>query len=114
LKGFVPQEHKDTAQQSPTFGGRDFADEATRLYNFEVLRPSLTLIQGLMILFAYEARFGQANTAEHYLNLFYDTHSRLSLNEAQIPTQDVFLDTNISRSWQAISKSLWGIYMVEW
>jgi hypothetical protein len=93
-----------------------FADEALRMLRDERQRPSITLLQGLIVLWIYEVNYGEKAQAIALLEEFYYFHSALGLSDLAMPAIDgIFLSQapRLMREWQVLSCIVWGFFCLE-
>ncbi|KAK2684240.1 hypothetical protein QWA68_016942, partial [Fusarium oxysporum] len=98
------------------FRGRMFADEALRVLEDERQRPSITLLQGLTVLWIYEVNYGEKAQAIALLEEFYHFHSALGLSDLAMPAMDDTTPSQLSRpmrEWQVFSCIVWGFFCFE-
>src|SRR6478609_4652686 len=98
------------------FRGRMFADEALRVLEDERQRPSITLLQGLTVLWIYEVNYGEKAQAISLLEEFYHFHSALGLSDLAMPAMDDTSPSQVSRpmrEWQVLSCIVWGFFCFE-
>ncbi|KAL6695522.1 hypothetical protein J3F84DRAFT_374608 [Trichoderma pleuroticola] len=96
--------------------GRVFADEALRILSNERQHPSITLVQGLALLWTYEVNYGNKVQAVALLDEFYYVHGNLGLSDIEIPGTDgaqAPQDPQLAAEWQVISSIVWAIFCLE-
>lgn len=96
--------------------GRMFADEALRILSNERQDLSITLVQGLALLWTYEVNYGDKAQAVALLDEFYYVHSNLGLSDIEIPVADGALapqDFQLAAEWQVISGIIWAMFCLE-
>ncbi|KAH8176730.1 nitrate assimilation regulatory protein nirA [Sarocladium implicatum] len=92
--------------------GRLWADEAELLLQ-EATQPSITMLQGIYILFIYEGNFGLGTKAIQYFHRAIAVFRELN-DERVLQTYSAAGDPRSRRVMQAMSWCLWGIYCLEW
>lgn len=93
-----------------------FADEALRMLEDERQRPSITLLQGLTVLWIYEVNYGEKTKAISLLEDFYHFHSALGLSDLTMQTIDGIFPSQapgLIRERQALSCIVWGFFCME-
>ncbi|KAM5357655.1 hypothetical protein ACJZ2D_016043 [Fusarium nematophilum] len=98
--------------------GRMFADEALRMLRDEQQRPSIPLLQGLIVLWIYEVNYGVKAKAEALLDQFYYFHNVLGLSDLAMPAVDCAIPSQTSTSHlinegQVLSYIVWGFFCLE-
>lgn len=101
---------QDKPQGTDAELGRAFADEALQLLETERNYQSITLLQGLALLWVYEGNCGNKSRAIDLLNELYRIHGCLGLSTITVPTGTRMADPNVQRKWHAISSICWGFY----
>ena len=79
-------------------------------------RPSISLLQGLIGLWAYEANYGEADQATAFLDEFYFFHDILQLNDLSIPISDTSAfvrDSDLATEWHLTSCIVWAFYCLD-
>lgn len=101
---------QDNLLGSPIDHSRAFADEALQLLETERNYQSITLVQGLALLWVYEGNCGNKSRAVDLLNELYHVHECLGLSRTTIPTGTRMAEPAAQRKWHAISCICWGFY----
>jgi hypothetical protein len=102
----VPQDTKSR--------GRRFAEEAEALLEQEMKQPSITLLQGLYALFAYEGNLGSGRKSVDYFSraiAMFDALNATNLQQRHLAGAD---DVRMRKEHEATSWVLWGLYVAEW
>ncbi|KAF7563292.1 hypothetical protein G7046_g820 [Stylonectria norvegica] len=89
--------------------GRDFAKAALELLQVGRGTPSITLLQGLAMLWMYEANYGDKIRAEALQDELCGVHETLGLSHLEMTPRP---DTS-DRHWQALSFIVWGFFCLE-
>ncbi|EXK79513.1 hypothetical protein FOQG_15872 [Fusarium oxysporum f. sp. raphani 54005] len=113
---FISQGVSSRQGRDLRFRGRMFADEALRVLEDERQRPSITLLQGLTVLWIYEVNYGEKAQAISLLEEFYHFHSALGLSDLAMPAMDDTSPSQVSRpmrEWQVLSCIVWGFFCFE-
>ena len=76
--------------------------------------PSFDLLQGLVLLFAYEGRIGDAIRAREILALVLQNYERLDFTEAEVVKEQRESAIPPVQVAQAKAKAAWGLYMFDW
>ncbi|KAJ9138468.1 Nitrogen assimilation transcription factor nira [Pleurostoma richardsiae] len=92
--------------------GRPFAQEAHRILSNTTGRPSITLIQGLGMLWVYEGNSGSRQRAATLLETFFDAYQSLGL-DVDMTHLGALSDPMAERRWEAVSFICWGMYSME-
>jgi hypothetical protein len=93
-----------------------FADEALRMLEDERQRPSITLLQGLTVLWICEVNYGEKKQAISLLEEFHHFHSTLGVSDLAMPTIDGILPSQaprLMRERQILSCIVWGFFCLE-
>lgn len=98
--------------------GRVFADEAARLLEIEKLKndhltkPSVSVIQGVALLWAYESNIGDADLGLLLLNEVYDLYSTFQFHSRKSRGYEIVSQSPDSRRAKATANLAWGFYSV--
>lgn len=76
----------------------------------ELHHQSITLVQGLAMLWIYEFNYGDKTRATALLEEFYNVHQALQLNAWTIPDK---IGSQYLGCWQAASFIIWGLYVLD-
>lgn len=87
--------------------------EAKRLLPLENREPSLPVTQGLIMLYYYEANFGNLALTMNYISQHYEEYKRLNLAEMSRAREPAAAGTREDRITQALSWIHWGFYIQE-
>ncbi|KAI5460641.1 hypothetical protein BGZ63DRAFT_488630 [Mariannaea sp. PMI_226] len=93
--------------------GRSFADEALRMLEQERFNTSIPLVQGLALLWIYEANFGDEGRGAVLLSDFYRVHEAIGASNVESPENLDMFDFGSRMEWQAISFVSWGFFCLE-
>ncbi|KAJ3542275.1 hypothetical protein NM208_g4187 [Fusarium decemcellulare] len=113
---FISQGASSPQARDLRLRGRMFADEALGMLRHERQHPSMTLLQGLIVLWIYEVNYGRKAQAIALLEEFYNTHSTLGLSDLTLPTMEGIFPSQASHSkeeWQVLSCIVWGFFCLE-
>ncbi|KAL8351361.1 hypothetical protein RB601_000602 [Gaeumannomyces tritici] len=90
--------------------GLKFARAAKRILEDERRRPSITMLQGITLLWLYEGSAGDARQAERYMWEMVDLYFQLGLHRRTEPDNCPGWNSRMGRELQAISYIVWGIF----
>lgn len=90
--------------------GWKFACAAKRMLEDERSRPSITVLQGITLLWLYEGSVGDARQAERYMWEMVGLYFKLGLDRRAMPDVCPAWDSRMGRELQAISLIIWGLY----
>ncbi|KAI8710716.1 Amidohydro-rel domain-containing protein [Fusarium sp. LHS14.1] len=98
--------------------GAMFADEARRMLEGERKRPSVSLLQGLLVLWIYEINYGVKAEAQVLLEHFYSFHEALGLSDLAMPAVSHAIPNETStlrlmEEGQVLSCIVWGVFCLE-
>lgn len=98
----------------PSSRGRNFIEQAETQLEQKKLDPSLDFLQGLLMLYAYESRIGDTVKAKAHVELMFETYQLIDFNEVEVGREMDASDLESSRVFQAKSRVIWGLYMLDW
>ena len=87
-----------------------FADTAQHILEGELQHQSITLVQGLSILWVYEFNHGDKMRATALLEEFYGVYKALNLGGWVIPDT---IGAQYIGCWQAASYIIWGCFSLD-
>ncbi|KAJ3453382.1 hypothetical protein MRS44_017629 [Fusarium solani] len=98
--------------------GAMFADEARRMLEDERKRPSISLLQGLLVLWIHEINYGVKAEAEVLLEQFYRFHDALGLSDLAVSPVNHAIPNETStlrlmEEGQVLSCIVWGFFCLE-
>ncbi|KAK3939026.1 hypothetical protein QBC46DRAFT_409619 [Diplogelasinospora grovesii] len=106
---FLEQDSPDSAKAKAL--GRQFAVAAFDILKSEINYQSITLAQGMAVLWMYELNFGDRERAKWLLEEVYKTYKNLRLDTMRAASSEsVLCDPAARRTCNAISKICWGFY----
>ncbi|KAI9830707.1 MAG: hypothetical protein M1826_004536 [Phylliscum demangeonii] len=88
--------------------GQQFSNEAARLLELEVDRPTVTQMQAMSILYTYHGLNGHTNGDGQYHN---EVLKRLGLDLLRDRPPDFEMSQDRRRYWRALSMVTWGFYV---
>jgi hypothetical protein len=94
--------------------GRQFAEEAESHLALEKEVPSITLLQGQFVMFAYEGNVGAGTKAmDYFLDALgtYEAINTVHVLESQNYGKD---EARLLREKEGLSWVMWGLYCAEW
>lgn len=66
------------------------------------------------MLYAYESRIGDTVKAKTHIELMFEVYQQIDFNEVEIGKEMDASDLKSSRVFQAKSRVIWGLYMLDW
>ena len=91
-----------------------FVEQAEAQLESKMSHPSFDLLQGLTMLYAYEARVGSGKAAKSYLEKMSHIYKCLNFDEEDVRKEVEASDLDADGVRRAKGKILWGLYMFDW
>lgn len=90
-----------------------FWEKSLQCLEVEKGKPSLTTVQGLLLMFLHEEGQGRDAIALQYRCLAHDMYERLKLDRRRPDPGELVRNPTAAKRWKAVTVAMWGIFAVD-